>query len=118
MNPTIKARWCDRLRTEEHRRTTKLLSRNIKGQQCFCALGLLVDIYAKEHDQEWSLRSKGIYSFDRTRTSLPRAVAKWAGFSSGGTPFMTLSGSYAKIEFLNDCGMPWSELADLIEAQL
>ena len=122
MKTEVKIKWLTALRSGEYKQG--------KGQLCndgrFCCLGVLTDIAVKEGIGEWS-SPEGIYwsGYRWTGTELPIRVAEWAG---GLYPDPTVSldpkgakgtfGGRTTLSALNDKGVSFSNIADLIEAQL
>lgn len=116
MKKDIADRWVAALRSGEYRQTTEAL-RNCKG---FCCLGVLVDIYldtspdatVKQREtwtegEFWVPHAGGYYE----NAVLPSIVREWAGmkFSDGALG----EGKY--LTAMNDTGMSFSEIADVIE---
>jgi hypothetical protein len=112
MNPQIKQKWVDALRSGDYQQGRNYL----RTDNGFCCLGVLCDLYGKENNVEWEHSSyKDAYMFQNTMAVLPLSVVEWSGVEDGnplvnGEPF-TLSG-------LNDQGSTFNEIADVIEHQL
>ena len=126
MKQEIKEKWVAALRSGEYRQTRSTL-RDEKG---FCCLGVLTDLYLKENNKEWVLINTH-YSFDDENLLLPQQVQEWAdidmdprlshkkvsnairiileGYQSSPPPTLAV---------LNDYGVPFKEIADVIENQL
>jgi hypothetical protein len=122
MNPEVKAKWLAALRSGEYEQTTETL----KQDGCFCCLGVLSDLHAKETGNgEWR-EEDGVlyYEVDGFAKSdvLPHPVAKWAGLDDE-SPSVKVNlfsddGCAMMLAELNDSGTTFEEIADLIEAQL
>lgn len=91
MNPEVKQKWIEALESGQYKHGKGLL-RN--GNNEFCALGVLCDIYAQEHNEPWlrhslyefkpaekpSLQFKSVeFGLLGYTTELPVEVATWAG---------------------------------------
>ena len=129
MNPEIKKKWVDALRSgnygqdKEHLRTT----------DGFCCLGVLCDLAVAEgldiKVQEPEVGSeRGEYEYDYNTTYLPISVQTWAEIAyNPKVPASIVPDTYGRdfsshvevdLADLNDAGMPFSEIADLIEKGL
>lgn len=121
MNPEIKSEWTAALRSGEYKQGKGCL--RSEGDK-FCCLGVLTDLYAKAVGGQWveARESKPLDFIDAEgagTTSYPtRAVQDWAGLPHG-NPFV-IRGLYGErsLATLNDDGVPFSDIADLIEEQL
>jgi hypothetical protein len=51
MNPEIKQKWIDALRSGKYNQTKS----NLKSKNGFCSLGVLVDLYLLEKNLDWKL---------------------------------------------------------------
>jgi hypothetical protein len=69
MNPEVKRKWISALRSKKYKQTTGRL----KNGDCFCCLGVLTDLYLKEHglEHEWEDLAPS--------DDLPPQVEEWAG---------------------------------------
>jgi hypothetical protein len=110
MNPQIKQKWVDALRSGEYQ----------QGQYClrtdngFCCLGVLCDLYGKENNVEWDLvNDDGNYEFHYQSERLPLFVVEWAGVENDNPEICETS-----LSELNDKGSTFNEIADLIEEHL
>jgi hypothetical protein len=113
MNPQIKQKWVDALRSGEYQQTQNYL----RTDNGFCCLGVLCDLYGKENNVEWepSTHSKNAYMFQNMATGLPLSVMEWVGVE-GYNPLVN-GGPFTLAE-LNDKGSTFNEIADVIEKQL
>lgn len=138
MNTQIKEKWVNALRSGEYAQTDG----NLRTTVGYCCLGVLCDLYAKEHSVEWTYRDYSnlndpvdilesqingrvpegdYYHFDDEEEILPEVVSKWAGLNGNRTPGLQVPSdeSYEKtttcLMGLNDGGESFSEIADLIE---
>lgn len=113
MKPEIKERWVAALRSGEYLPARGFLRRD----NCFCGLGVLCDLAAQDGVVQWSGPVHGIYSIGCATQSLPSQVVEWSGVPDC-SPTVSRSGKKPLLTELNDSGVSFSELADLIEAQL
>ena len=118
MKPEIKEKWVAALRSGEYQQTTEVLH----DDNGFCCLGVLTELYRQEHGGEWEKISDSstIYKFvnkfylDGCETEiLPWTVVHWSGLND---QVPHLADNY--ISNLNDSGMSFAKIADLIEEQL
>lgn len=93
MNKEIKGKWLAALESGEYDKGRFML-RSIDDK--YCCLGVLCDLYAKEHDGEkWEIQDDNsdvflfiededndIFVFQGQSELLPHAVADWAGLDS------------------------------------
>lgn len=127
MNSHIKQKWVDALRSGKyHQGQSKLYSGD-----GFCCLGVLCDIYANQvGDITWVKKdpSKTVdddkwdyWYFDDQSEVLPECVSKWAELDENdpvvtkdivGQDYLTTLAS------LNDKGVTFEDLAEVIEEQL
>lgn len=141
MNTQIKEKWVNALRSGEYPQ----IQGNLRSPDGYCCLGVLCDLYAKEHSVEWTRMDydnnndvidipesqfsswqfgdffEDCYYFESEEGVLPKVVSKWAGLSNNGNPELQvpLDESYEEttksLMDLNDSGISFSEIADLIE---
>lgn len=141
MNPEVKAKWLPALRSGDYKQTTSILNNNQGG---FCCLGVLCEIAVADHVVESQGTIEGCVEYysgpaDVERSVLPTAVMDWAGVA-GNNPTVTFPLSEIPEEFhpelesnwtvdrdgnvnitlagLNDSGVTFSVIADLIEKYL
>ena len=75
MNPSIKQVWIEALRSGDYQQGRENLCSNGK----FCCLGVLTDLYIKEHGLQWKQDSADLWSFEEEGGTLPRSVQDWSG---------------------------------------
>lgn len=112
MNQNIKASWVARLRSmseEQHCRLT------VKNRNQFCVIGVLWDLFAQATGTPWH----GDELVVKDGSSAADVVNRWAGIEKT-TIYVRLPelGLYKLWACNDDLRMTFSELADLIEAQL
>jgi hypothetical protein len=111
MNPQIKEKWIDALRSNEYKQTQGYLHTS----DGYCCLGVLCDLYAKEHHVEWKIGNNGhIQSFDGRDQLLPNSVRDWSGIET----IVTRNPHYWKVIDLNDDGEDFFFIADYIQENL
>lgn len=119
MNPQIKKRWVDALRSGNYKQTTSVLRNKDEG---FCCLGVLCDLVKEEIGLEWtdlrvrpgqSIASQECWSIGYNRIALPSRVYEYVGFNSS-EPYI----NGTSLTGLNDIGFSFSKIADFIEANI
>lgn len=137
MNREVMEKWVAALRSGEYTQGTgDLRLANEDGSLSYCCLGVLCELHRKEHNADgsgyhyqWeslpsrlcgSHRPVGAYA--NHTDNLPHSVRQWAGISEADPRIHFDSDEpYAGdhgITYLNDdCGMPFDQIADLIEKQ-
>ncbi len=122
MNSQIKQQWITALRSGEYTQGRW----NLQSMEGFCCLGVLCDVYAKETNTEWKVKTADVdktftyYYFDDQSTHLPESVVKWAGLDHASPiiKFANANGNIKPLAVLNDEGSTFEEIAQLIEEQL
>lgn len=123
MNAEIQARWAAALRSGEYTQG----QRGLRVGDEHCCLGVLCDLYAKDHPgAEW----KREYGFDGkdyfsapgnwgSTTYPPIPVLRWAGLPEMEwavfVPDPRTPGKRANLANLNDEGVTFAEIADIVE---
>ena len=111
MNREVKQKWLNALRSGEYIQGKSKL----KDGNTFCCLGVLTDLYIKEHKNCYWKDDPFIDGEIEENNVLCAKVKKWAGLS-GSNPIIKNKGMC--IAQLNDEGYSFSKIADLIEAEL
>jgi hypothetical protein len=119
MNTQIKQQWIEALKSKEYQQTTTYL----RTEQGYCCLGVLCDLYAKEHDDvEWDESNGDDYGFLDEIQILPIKVMQWAGLSNTDPHYVVADEETGErniyLSMVNDEGSSFEEIAQLIEAQL
>jgi hypothetical protein len=115
MKPEIKQLWVEALKGGKYKQAKGRLH---MGRGGFCCLGVLCDVYRqKTGNGEWVKRN-GDYYFESECNVLPTAVCEWAGLSR--EIVNPIIGPELKdaAAALNDCGMSFTGIADLIQQHL
>jgi hypothetical protein len=146
MNPTIKQKWVDALRSGKYEQGQWKLTRiddytDImgEGKEKFCVLGVLCDIALREgvniglgyerdydanaewteyrvYESQWDEEYNGYQTLESG--NLPEEVLQWAGLPEG-NPVVVYDEAIATLSQLNDVlDLPFSTLATLIDDQL
>lgn len=135
MNREIADKWTAALRSGQYSQTDGCLKQQWKdGSFSYCALGVLVDLFKKEHPDEVleDLNGDGsvVYLVDDQvhLQELPERVVKWAGswdqhgrFNRTAHPVDWQSrnrsayGQVTSVSDANDFGLDFHEVADLID---
>lgn len=115
MNSNIKQQWVNALRSNEYSQGVGQLQ-NTDG---FCCLGVLCDLYAKETGTEWEDVSytSDYYVFMGESAYLPVEVKEWAGLNSHYPHIRNAKGHLRELATLNDTGVEFTEIAQMIEEQ-
>lgn len=119
MNPEIKEKWLKALRSGEYKQGRGSLQ---KSGNRFCCLGVLCDLYQKEHPTSFWDKDhptsfwdgyKFVISEGRIRTALPpQKVLDWAGMVD---VFYIDNNSLQNLASKNDEGASFKQIADIIE---
>ena len=111
MNPQIKQKWVDALRSGDYQQTKGRL----RKEDEFCCLGVLCDLYGKENNVEWQHNEVDDYFYEKNSTVLPLSVMEWADVDGQSADICNVTETLAG---LNDSGSTFNEIADLIENHL
>ena len=128
MNSQVKEKWVAALRSGEYQQGTCRLRSN-RG---FCCLGVLTDLYAKEHNENWNYvdayseqntKVEGGWCFDKENQFLPSQVIDWAELENENPEVKILDEDgtliqYDVLSYMNDMGKSFSIIADRIEKYL
>lgn len=118
MNPKIKKKWLTALRSGKYKQGKEALNADNK----FCCLGVLCDIYAKEKKLRWKkLLHDSQKVFINEQLHLPSSVQIWAELSSANPVIENRTIKERTCEDLaqmNDAGLSFDEIADIIEKEL
>ena len=114
MNEQVKENWLSALRSGDYKQTQLKLHTD----DGFCCLGVLCDLYGKEHNVEWDLvedEDHSYYEFQDKESHLPSSVMEWAGVE-GQNP--DIDNGTETLATLNDTGCTFEEIADIIQEHL
>lgn len=129
MKKNIANKWVKALRSKRFNQGQDLLCQNItdsKGKtiKAHCCLGVLCDLYNKEHTGKDQLKvnydESGFYSYNRNPEVLPKKVMDWAGLKSRYGEFTGVCApkefcGYESLSELNDGGASFRTIANFIE---
>jgi hypothetical protein len=133
MDDVVKAKWIAALRSGEYQQAKGVLN----STAGMCCLGVLCDIYSKEHAVDWDYRiatvtnipleleDKEIGHFLGSPLILTDKVIAWANVDSenpqilGIKKFVTFKGEVTvkptSLAELNDSGLSFNQIADMIQ---
>ena len=122
MSPKVKALWVKALRSGEY----KQANGNLHTDKGFCCLGVLCDLAVKAkimsdpivHENFSSITNQDVYEYDGDKGYLPLAVQRWAEIHTENPRIETEPNVYRQLAALNDEGVPFIKIADLIEESL
>lgn len=122
MNQAIKERWIEALRSGEYQQTQARLRRN----QGYCCLGVLCDLYAKEHGLEWEEHEEHeeyeglkLYTLNQEGSILPEDVKNWAELDDRHPSVKVGKTEDTPLTYLNDGQrLNFNQIAQIIEEQL
>ena len=130
MNPEVKQKWIGALRSGEYEQGNDKL-RTVSG---YCCLGVLCDLYAKEHNTKWNfngnaetnLQPGDYWYYEGESEYLPESVMDWAGVKVNCPQVIVDISEHGEEELfyhetladLNDSGYTFNDLSRLIEEQL
>lgn len=116
MNPQIKEKWLNALRSGEYSQTEG----SLKTDDGFCCLGVLCDLYSKEVEEEWVKDEITVrYKFDGSSQVLPNSVMDWAGLNEDNPRVYFGDDAFRQsIAEVNDAGHGFDKIAKIIEEQL
>lgn len=119
MNPQIKEKWINALRSGEYKQTQGNLYEPGVG---YCCLGVLTDLYLKEKGLEWDTNGTNSYSgwgsVDDEYEFLPDSVRNWAGLKDNRGTYEDDTLEFPALTDLNDNGNTFDDIADVIECKL
>jgi hypothetical protein len=115
MNPEIKKRWVEALRSGKYKQGKHSLARG----ENFCCLGVLCELATKEGVVKRERLGNGFIYYNSCHSHLPWPVCTWGELQEV-NPSIPASSQTTKttLSELNDTGSTFSEIADLIEKYL
>ena len=120
MNPVVKAKWLEALRSGEYQQTDGLLRTAADG---YCCLGVLSQLASDEGVVPQPKELNGSYRWvndqgDSRGMYLLPEVMKWAGLDSVSGEIETEDHVRLSLSHMNDDGVEFPEIADAIEKYL
>lgn len=117
MNPDVKAKWLEALRSGEYQQQTDGFLRT--RSDGYCCLGVLSQIASDEGVVPQPKESNGAYLWTsddgNSKMYLLPEVMDWAGLDSHSGCINTTDDNNISLSQKNDEGVRFSEIADLIE---
>lgn len=131
MNPEVKQKWIDALRSGKYEQG----SGKLRTPNGYCCLGVLCDLYAQEHNTQWEFRGydenanphpMDYWYFEDRNYYLPESVMDWAGLKTH-NPLVRVDvedndedNGYFQDEIanVNDLGYTFMDLSKIIQEQL
>lgn len=109
MNPEIKARWVEALRSGKYQQGAHRLRNQY---DLFCCLGVLCDLHSKETGTQWEqpVKESLCYVYQHQNGSLPDDVKAWAKIRTEEQHTLILMNDSYSLAFKN--------IADYIEESL
>jgi hypothetical protein len=106
MDRRIKQLWVEALRSSNYAKCKSIVHK----KNAFCCLGVLIDLYVKEHGITWA-------DIDGSYAMLPDKVKNWAGLPSW-DPVIQMYPERTANMCNDELNMSFAEIADLIEENL
>lgn len=118
MDQTIKAQWVAALRSGEYEQGRGTLHNPVANE--YCCLGVLCDLAVRAGVDVLVRKLNTLTEYDDMAGSLPYQVWEWAGLDSNDPEIAQLrdpEGFYYwdEASTLNDGGVPFTQIADLID---
>lgn len=115
MNPEIKTKWVDALRSGEYQQTHG----DLRDSDGFCCLGVLSDLAVNDGVVKWHADMiRDPKTGHLVAGLLHGKVGDWAGLECGDPEVTDRMGMPMTLSILNDNGEPFTVIADIIEEQL
>jgi hypothetical protein len=138
MKIDIAKQWIDALKSGTYQQGQgKLHATDINGACMYCCLGVLCDLYMQQnpdeldvkvvtrksddflqHTQMLSIGEDSITVYDNDSLVLPLRVREWAGMNDALGRFTNASHAQDSLAELNDHGMSFDRLADVIDVHV
>lgn len=118
MNQEIKKQWVKALRSGKYQQGKN----HLRVGNEFCCLGVLCDIAPKSVREPWKPRIDNtyevkVYSMHGISSCIPDPIKTWANLTDGSI-YVPYNGTTIALSYLNDNGISFNEIADLIEEHL
>lgn len=129
MKKAIAEKWINALRGKKYKQGKDCLcqayiDKKTKPQFTHCCLGVLCDIYNKEHAGKDKLKVNvlgdteyDVVTFNQKAETLPKKVMKWAGIKSdiGEIKNTWTKKGYDSLAEMNDCGESFKTISNVVE---
>jgi hypothetical protein len=121
MNHEVRDRWVAALRSGEYVQGTGKLARVVVDEDVreHCCLGVLCDLAVRARVVVDVRVRDDVVLYDGQLNYLPASVQEWAGLGGhGSNPHVRYYGSLRTLGTLNDTGVDFNQIAQLIEEYL
>lgn len=127
LKPHVKAKLLAALRSGQYQQGRMSLHKvKLDGNHVFCVMGVMCDIAKDEIELNINHNGiSGVVSYNRNIMHLPIEVVKWAlekeafsNYDGLGRLNVMKDDKVTSLDWLNDNGYTFSQIADLIDAQL
>jgi hypothetical protein len=131
MNADVAKKWVDALRSGDYSQGKgRLCSVTEDDDKYFCCLGVLCDLYEREHsdmygitqvveekiDFDYDYDIKHEVYYNHNNLTLPQSVMEWSGIKHGDGTFTSDIEGETSLALLNDeNGLTFDEIANIIE---
>ena len=114
MNENARA-WVAALRSGKYKQGKRALH---PTPDTYCCLGVACDLYQRAMGESWQNDNSSILSFWGNAQVLPPRVRLWLGLTFPTSTYLKEDGrTYESLANLNDRGVTFNEIADLIESE-
>lgn len=127
MKADIKKRWIDALESGTYPQGRHTLHRSVPtGQDEYCCLGVLCDLAYQDGVVDRNLVGRH-YGYGESGQveketldllELPDEVMAWAGLTRANPTVYTVDNALSSLAAINDSGVPFTEIANIIREQL
>lgn len=124
MNEQIKTKWVDALRSGDYEQTKHSLhEQDERDNHSYCCLGVLCDLAVKTGVVVSAKFDSlaGEWQYDGSAAVLPNSIVKWAELDDACPSVYDTNPDESQsqtLTVLNDSGISFTHIADLIEASL
>lgn len=119
MNQRIKTMWTGALCSGEYLQGYTSMRIFVPdedgGRHKYCCLGVLADLYRKEHDVDWDNTTM---TYGGANAFPSESIASWAEMINLCNASVEIDGHKATLSEHNDAGASFDQIADAIDTQL
>lgn len=115
MKHEVAEKWIEALKSKEYKQGKNKLCRVDGGDREYCCLGVLCDVYSKEHPSsvfEPSVVSSDWLTFFGCSNTLPDEVRIWSGMATATGDYLQHTNNLVR---MNDIGTPFWKIAKIID---